>query len=374
MKIVYISKAILPSRIANSIHIMKMCQAFAKNGHEVILIAPKKTEQYKSRFDDVYAYYGVEKCFEIVKLPWFKIKGRGYIYSYQAARKTKKIKPDLVYSRNVPGAYFVAKFSFPVILESHQPYEDAGTVVQWMFRKLERTSNLKKLVVITEALKKYYETNHPNTKYNIQVAPDGADPAPEEIQSIELPCLENNFHVGYVGHLYKGKGMELIVELASLCKWAIFHIVGGTEKDIKFWKDRCNNLKNVFFHGYIPHNQTYKYIKAFDIVLLPNQKIVTGSGGKYNISPWTSPLKAFEYMAAAKPIISSDLPVLREVLEHNYNALLCSPDDVGAWRRALELLYTDQNLRTRLGSAAYERFLEKYTWNARAKKLLSKVF
>ena len=68
MKILYISKSIIPSRTANSIHVMKMCQAFADNGHDVILLAPNLKEQYESNVDDIYDYYGVKKIFFIKKL------------------------------------------------------------------------------------------------------------------------------------------------------------------------------------------------------------------------------------------------------------------------------------------------------------------
>ena len=77
MKILYISKSILPSRAANSIHVMKMCQAFANNGNEVVLLAPsiKVKESYEKDVVDIYEFYGVKKNFKIKRLwhPNFKI-------------------------------------------------------------------------------------------------------------------------------------------------------------------------------------------------------------------------------------------------------------------------------------------------------------
>ena len=54
MKILYISNSVIPSRKANSIHVMKMCQAFADNGHKVILLAPNKKDQYEKKVGDIY--------------------------------------------------------------------------------------------------------------------------------------------------------------------------------------------------------------------------------------------------------------------------------------------------------------------------------
>lgn len=82
-------------------------------------------------------------------------------------------------------------------------------------------------------------------------------------------------------------------------------------------------------------------------------------------------MKMFEYMAAGKAIVSSDLPVLREVLTHERNALLVPPDDVDAWATAVKRLIDDPELRRRLGETARADLLAHYTWEARAKKVLA---
>ena len=97
VKIVYISSSTIPSRTANSIHVMKMCQAFAKNGYEVTLLAPDNHDEYESDVECVYDYYSVDQCFEFIKLPWINTKGRGYLYATLAAFKAKRLNPDLVF-------------------------------------------------------------------------------------------------------------------------------------------------------------------------------------------------------------------------------------------------------------------------------------
>ena len=80
MKIIYISKSIIPSRAANSIHVMKMCQAFADNGHKVVLLAPNLKNYYESNVDDIYEYYGVKKNFKIKKLFHPNIRFGAFLY------------------------------------------------------------------------------------------------------------------------------------------------------------------------------------------------------------------------------------------------------------------------------------------------------
>jgi len=369
MKIVYLSSSTIPSRAANSIHVMKMCQAFAKNGHEVVLVAPDNRNSLESGVDDVYEFYGVEKCFEISKLPLPPIRGRGQIYGLWSAVKAKSLKTDLAFCRNISSCFFAAKFGLPVIYESHMPAEDSGNISEWTFNRLVQSPRLKKLVVITHALKDYYLTNNPGIKCPIQVAPDGADPVPGGIVPVDLPNKEKRLQVGYVGHLYQGRGVDIIIHMAKSCPWADFHLIGGTEQDIRSWKTKISESKNIIFHGFVSPAVAEKMRISMDVLLAPYQNKVSISG-RGNTVKWMSPLKIFEYMAAGKPIISSDLPVLREVLNHEQNALLCPPDDALEWKNALEGLKDDPQLAKSLAQAAYVDFMKNYTWQARAERLI----
>lgn len=374
LKIVYISSSTIPSRAANSIHVMKMCQAFAKNGHEVILLAPDR--QYDTEFgiQDVYSYYGVEACFELIKLPWLSIKGRGYVYGLIAALRARSLQPDLIYCRNTPSCYFATKLGLSAVLESHTPMEEAGRVSDWLFKKIIQSKHLQKLVVITHALKSHYLGRYPFLRNTLLVAPDGADPIPEGAQPVQLPDSRQRLQIGYIGHLYEGRGVEIVIGMAQRCPWANFHLVGGMPADIEQWQSATTSDPNIFFHGFVAPAKANELRVAFDVLLAPYQKkVAIKVEGKGDTSRWMSPLKIFEYMAAKKPIISSDLPVLKEVLTHEQNALLCPPDNVTEWVNALERLREDQVLSTRLADEAYRDFIHNYTWRARAKKLISET-
>lgn len=371
MKIVYISSSALPSRTANSIHVMKMCQAFASNGHEVVLLAPDRRELYEVGPISPFDFYGVSPLFEIRKLPWPRVKGRSHIYGFLAARLAGRLGADVIYCRHLAGAFFAPRAGPRIMFESHTPAADGGRANDWIFRRLLASGKLDRVVVITHALARYYRQAYPSDAEKFVVAPDGADPQPADIQPTDLGKRDGRLQVGYVGHLYRGKGMEVIAALAPRCPWADFHVVGGTEGDIAIWKQRCGEYENVRFHGHVPHERVTAYLAAFDVVLLPNQPAVSAFGGGGNdIGRWTSPLKAFEYMAAGKPIVASDLPVLREVLEPDRNALLCPSEDIDAWQAALDRLNRAPQLRARLGDAARNDLETKYSWQRRASLIL----
>lgn len=367
MRIVYIATSTIPSRTANSIHVMKMCQAFAQNGHEVTLIAPDKQINYEPGVEDVFSFYSVEECFKIERIPWLLIKGKGLVYGFCAGKKAKSLRPDLVYGRDIFGCFFAALLRLPVMLECHGPIENK--VSERIFLKLISSQTFEKLVVITHALKKSYIEQYPSLSEKIIVAPDGADPIPDCIKPAILPNGNKRLQVGYVGHLYPGRGIEVIEQLADRCPWADFHVVGGTVQDINACKQRAISLNNLYLHGFKQPSEAERYRLGCDVLLAPYQRKVSVSGGGDTVK-WMSPLKVFEYMAAGKAIICSDIPVLREVLEDGYNVLLCPPEDINSWTRALALLCKNKNMRSQLAENAKMDFMHKYTWGSRAQNIL----
>ena len=370
MKILYIANSIIPSKTANSINVMKMCQAFADNDHEVILLAPDKKNKYKKGVDNVFEYYGVKKNFLIKKLWYPDIKGGVFFYTLSIfffLFFNKKF--NLIYGRFLHGCYIATLLRNNVIFESHAPdYEKKNYRIK-IFENLIKSKYFKKLVVISQALKNMYLEKKYLNNEKIQVAHDGADEVIDLDSKTNLLGDKNKLKVGYVGHLYKGKGVEVISSLAKKVDSDVeFHIIGGIEKDIKIWKDKTNS-KNVFFYGHVAHKEVGNYINALDICLLPNQKVVLAFDSKQteiNISDFTSPLKVFEYMSHKKAIIASDLPVLREVL-NSKNSLLVECDNIKEWRAAIAKLKIPIN-RENLAKQALSDFTS-YTWKKRAKNV-----
>lgn len=350
---------------------MKMCQAFAQNGHQVLLLAPDVPDT-EPGVADPYHFYGVDNCFEIEKLPWlpFRVKGQGQLYGLLAAQKVRRLQPDLAYGRLLSGCFWGSLLSVPVVYESHGLVKDeAGWLSEWMFSQLIRRPQFKRLVVISDWLKRYYQQQYGLPERLITVAHDGAD---EPALFEQMPFAgSNRLQVGYIGHLYAGRGMEIISALAKGCPWADFHVIGGTGSDVAHWQNRLKELENVVLHGFVPPAQTEAYRLSCDVLLAPYQRRVSVYGERgVDTSRWMSPLKIFEYMAAGKAILCSDLPALREVLTHEQTALLCEPGNVPSWLAALKRLREEPSLRQRLGERARAEFKAKYTWQARAENVL----
>ncbi|MBI5783725.1 MAG: glycosyltransferase family 4 protein, partial [Gammaproteobacteria bacterium] len=206
------------------------------------------------------------------------------------------------------------------------------------------------------------------TTYRVEtpaaVAPDGVDleqaQAPVSAAPHTIPWLL------YLGSLHPWKGVDTLVRaMAHVKQPAELHIVGGNAariEELRALADEFDVIRRVVFHGPVEPGRRFEYIHRADICLLPLTD--TGLGGRY-----TSPLKLFEYMAAGKAIVVSDLPSMRQVLTPEQDALLVPTGDASGFAAAIERLLADAGLRSRLGAAAKAR-AEGFTWRRRCETIL----
>lgn len=373
MRIAYLSTSILPSRTANSVHVMRMCSALTRLGHEVVLVAPHREKEAEKGIGGIRDYYGGNENFGIVRLPWGRYRGKSLAYAIRSGRFIRNWKPDLILSRFLMGTVIPSLAGFPVVFESHQPLWHYSRFDFHLLTALARLPSLRRIVVISEALAEAYRRKAPRLSAKLAVVPDAADEPKAGSGAAHLSRNPTRLQIGYVGNLYAGKGMEVIERVAPLVPEADFHVVGGYPADIEHWRNRIGS-GNVRFHGHIPPAQVPNIIRAMDICLLPNLRQVMAygaNGSSKSIGEYTSPLKLFEYMANSKPIIASDLSILREVLDDT-NALFADPDDPAQWAAAVHRL-SDAALRETLGRKAHADFLEKHTWTRRAERVLEGV-
>ncbi|MEU9563272.1 glycosyltransferase family 4 protein [Streptomyces sp. NPDC048161] len=368
MRIAYMHGGSIPSRFANGVHVMRMCDAFTAAGHEVTLYSMPGSDEAP------YAYYGVRHRFPIhlVPCPDSDYTPAGYWKRAEAVRAlvTNGPVPDLVYGRD-PYALATLSGLAPLVYEVHQLREDlspAGTE-----EMLLGTPGLARVVTITHALARDMQRKYETLgTLPIVVAPDCADPPSPAGRrgTTRLPGRSNVLRVGYVGHLYDGRGIGLVLELADRFPGLDFHLVGGTDEDRARWEQACRS-PHVYFHGHRPPSALPDYYTLFDVVLAPYEQKVYTWGRLGETGRWASPMKVFEYMSHGCPMIASDLPVLREVLQDRVNCLLRPPEDPAAWAEALDELIADDVLRRALGAEARRQVLELYTWRRRADVVLA---
>lgn len=371
----YLTFSSIPSQKANSVQSMQMCRAFSSLVDELLLFC----RQGRTEINDIFEYYGINECFHVhfVSVPKIRILDKLYYTVAVISQLRKRKGPAIVYSRDlfVTGVFcFLKPKAYQLVLEVHAPPHN-GFWRWWMKRALY-SGQLSYIVAISQALAgKFAESFSDFPTNKILIAHDGASDISELHADDFVDPEFNRKHrrkIGYVGSLRPGKGMELIHQLAALMPEHEFHVVGGDDDAVRTWKDKVNH-PNLIFHGFISPSKTDECIAQFDILLAPYQPVVLVGNDDVDISQWMSPLKIFEYMKSGKPIIASNLPVLREVLEHGRNALLAEATDPNEWRDNIGRLLIDDQLRTAICRNAYADFRANHTWERRAEFILENI-
>ncbi len=340
-----------------------MCEAFALNGHDVTLIA----KQFGSHpVEDTFHYYGVERSFQLVPIRCRKVKGinaRLLPKLYRTLRGYDR-RDVLIYARDIYGVSLAVRMGFRVVYEAHAaPY---NRLIRYLETVLLRNPRLVRLVVISEALKSLYVSRFDIADKIVVCHDAAAVPALSSDSGLAWPPCRTTLQVGYTGHLYPGRGIEIIIACARELPQHDFHIVGGTDGDIDAWKRQATT--NAFFHGFLEPAVISQACAKCDVLLMPYQKEILNPHSHLNTVPWMSPMKLFEYMASRKAIIASDLPVLREVLNERM-AILVEPDDPEQWVDAIRRC-EDITYREDLARNAYEALLQHHTWEKRARKVI----
>lgn len=325
---------------------------------------------------EISAHYGVRNDFglELSAAPSFPVVG-GLLHSVSAVSKSRRLeRPDVYWARNAHSLAGVAGRGIPFVYEAHDlPGSRARETVE---RFLFGRTSFHRLVVISEALRAAYLERFAGHLSEPQVLAihDGADLVEDTVEMAALGGRAGALQVGYTGHLYDGRGIEVVLSAAERLADVDVHLVGGTELDLERWKRRSIeewNVDNVTFHGHRPNAEVPSFLRAFDVVLAPYQRRVAVAGGGGDTSRFMSPLKIFEYMGGGLAIIASRLDVLQEVLRDGENALLCDPEDVDEWCRAVERLRDDPALRSSLGRQAQSEIADEYSWDRRVSTVLS---
>jgi glycosyltransferase involved in cell wall biosynthesis len=391
MKIAVLAPTTIPARSANTIQVMKMAQAFASLGLSVDVFFPGnafRDDSAGSGWEQLAGHYGLRYRFSIFGLA-ARPGARKYDYAWRALRRAKQSGADIVYTRLLQAAAFGSLSGFPTILELHDL--PSGKTGPALLRLFLRGLGTRRLVLISNALLAdlAQRFNLPAGEDCVLVVPDGVDldryadlPVPAQARRVIAPALQpvlgstgpgfesDRFTVGYAGHLYPGRGVELIIELAARMPDFNFLLMGGEPQEVVRYRQMVaqRGLVNLFLTGFIPNADLPGYQAACEVLLMPYQHRVAGSSGG-NIARYLSPLKLFEYLACGRAILSSDLPVLREVLSER-NAVLLPPDDPERWEAAIRQLHDDMGRRLALGSAARQE-AGKYSWEARAARILA---
>lgn len=429
MKISIASSGDIPSQWAHSINLVKHAQGFYDLGHQVKIHTVKRLYEdfMEFKIKDIHRLYGINTkikieffrdnsffyfndiipktlkfLFKIIDLDilsknvvdperriekknqnqipqlkkiFQKLKTNFYISSNIDPEKKisdtcKRNQIDLCYSRAYRTIYYNIQNKIPSVLETHEAHIWKPHVQ--LVLKLSNSKYFKGIVTISDILKdEFIEAGMPEEK--ILVLEDAVDlPRYDSIKRSKANLREllglpkNKVIIMYTGRLNKGRGIETIIDAASILgdKNLFFLIIGGYTEEINYWRKyklKKNNQFNLKFLGFIQNNKIPFYHKAADVLLAPySSKCITVE--------WMSPIKIFEYMASKVPIITSDVKRVMEICNNGESLFFKESDPINL-AETIEKLVNSENLRYSLIEKAYKT-AKNYTYRKRCHKIL----
>lgn len=375
-KLVYVSPSAIPSLTANSVHVLMQIEAFRNMSYDVSLFF--RTNHFFADLPKIIKNrYSVHLHSHEIKPLYYPFE-RGSTLAIAIYALSKLIwrngKLPLI-SRNLYFSFiWTVLLRRKAIFETHQVEAKLGSFMQRLVLNNKRTHT----VVISEKLKQILEEKYCLRIPHCTILHDAASDINNKIGSLSSEIcnfvnkfkFENNFFevAGYFGHLYAGRGVEIILGLASRNSGTLFLICGGNPSQVDFLK-RHNSLPNLLILGHQSYLDARQLMCECDILLMPYQRRVSIGPISSDTSKWMSPMKMFEYMSTGKPIIASNLEVLREVLVDSVNALLVEPDCLDDWHSALSRLRSDRHLARQIGGNARRDVLSGRTWTHRAERI-----
>ena len=365
MRICYLSNSAIPSSVASSIQIVKMCEAFSELNNEVILITTNLIKKKRNIFE----YYNVKYRFIFMRIKMFKTFPLGfkyYLFSIFSIYESLKYNPEIYITRNFFTCFLLVLLRKKIIMELHHDLAIESRIVRFLVKnfKFLNSKHIKKIVAITKGVKDEYVNKKIINENKIIILPSGSSIK----KRFEFSNKKKFFKIGYFGSLYKSRGLDLIRRLAKIDNKNEYYLYGNFDKlnNFKF----KNSIKNLHLKNYVPYKDIPKNLSKMDILLMPYVSSITAAGDVGDNTKFTSPLKLFDYLSVGKIILCSDFQVLKEVIDDKKNAIFIKNfKNIFSWKNEIHRL-SNQPQKQYIMCRNNYKLSKKYSLKERAKLIL----
>jgi len=383
-KLVCISHWRFPSEKTMAPYMMRVLESFAHEGVEVELWAPRRQNSPELAHTDPFEYHLIEHNFKIKNLPVIDIMplsaGRfGFFLMLGSFIASAFFKTLFMRGRKDTVFYF---FDLRDALATHWLNKNTFCEIHMYYRSSVDFINrrgfkqMKGIIALTKPLQTEIMSDYGVPKEKILYSPCGVN---FERFGIKTPMKEARATLGipqdgkiilYVGHLFPVKGVNVLFDAHQYLKAGeTIYFVGGTDEDIenfrRKWKD-AGSPKNIVIAGRKPHQEIPLWLRAADILSIPN----TAKEAAGAIE--SSPSKLIEYMASGRPIVASDVPCIRDVLKEGMG-YFAEPDNASAIANTVnEVFASPKEAEERVNRALEEA--KQLSWEGRAKSILKFIF
>jgi glycosyltransferase involved in cell wall biosynthesis len=393
MRVVFVAGNSMPTPKAHGVHVAKQCEAFAAAGADAELWFPAPHGVPPATARDIFEFYGIaDGSFAIRPFGMPAVMrlerplGRLFPYLFalysqvlgaRVAPLARRSSADLYFTTDVDVAFWLTLTGAPTMWECHRVPRRLG---RYELARVLRSPSLLGVVPLTTITSDELVALGMRGDRALVLA-EGVDlaayeplPAPHRCRA-QLGLPVERPIVAYVGRFRtynEEKGIpELVRAMARVAsvdgRDPLLVCVGGPMDCVPAYRRAAEEAgtpeDRLQFVDRVPSSEVPYWIRAADVAVMPSP--VSDHSARY-----MSPMKVFEYMAAGAPIVATDLPAVRDVLEHDVNAWLVPPGDVDALARGIGDVLLDPDRARRLATQA-RCDVEPYDWTTRARRLLA---
>ena len=373
-----ISSERYPHHDTNTQQVVKNASAIHEVGVPVELVLPCQLKSFFNKdykLDEaVYKYYNIPdglKIREFKTVPANDFRTEKFFHSiFSTLNAVFKKDIDIIYTRNRVSALLAYLFGKKIIFETYRRLGDEfPKAMKWLAKKSNKDSFVGMVLHSQVSADSMEKVGFPKEK--LFVLHNGYDPV--DMQPVlnkknarkKLSLKEEEKYIVYTGNMQKNKCIEILLEIAVHLPEVKFLLVGGKNEDLerlKIYGEKIGIKNNLIFTGRQPIAVVSEYLYAADILIIPPVSAPLEKFGRTVL-----PFKIFPYLAAGRPIIAPDLADMRELLNHEENAILVKPDNAEQNARAIKNLLQDNILQEKISKNAGATSAS-LTWLERGRK------
>ncbi len=373
------------------IRVEKEAGTLAAEGHEVHLLLERgEGEALEAMNGPIHMYRGIEmgKWREKYHRYTFNFTYRDRLWEKAIIDFVRSRKIEVLHIHDLPLVGIAVRVGrmegIPVVADLHENYP--GGLQVWYTNQLKKKTIygfrrwaryereiLREvdaiIAVIEESKERIKDLGIPGEK--IHVVPNTA-----HVERINIPLdptitkkYSGSFMISYIGGFAPHRGLDTVIRAVPFMKDRIKDLrvvlVGDRNKP---YMDHLKRLSaslgcgdTVEMPGWQPFNKIWSYIDASSVCLVPH--------ARNPHTDTTIPHKIFQYMMLKKPVIVSDCPPLKRVIEDSGGGLVFTWDRPEEFAESVRRLYEDEEFRKETGERGCEAFLDRYNWDSTSDEL-----
>lgn len=368
----------IASRDGQSVHIEEMVAALRRLGHEPILVGPAGLMASgfggSSRLVDRAKRALPAVLYEVLEIAY---NAAAFLRLWAAVRRHR---PDVIYERFslflFAGVWLRRLGGPPLLLEVNSPlFEERRDNERLRLRRAGRWAQrvtwhrADHVLPVTAVLARIVGAYGVPSR-RITVIPNGIDPrrfgtVPDTAAAqAALGIPAGRVVLGFAGFVRGWNAVHHLIDFAAgMAGQFDLHVLvvgdGPARSDLLEHARARGVADRLTITGIVARDAVARHVAAFDIAVLPG------------LTPYSSPLKLFEYLQLGRAIVAPDTENIREILTDGQDALLFDPARAEALDAALCRLCLDAALRARLGVAARDTIVARgLTWDRNAERVV----